>query len=53
MERGLNCLALFAERLQGFNASNVTIVGTHTLRQAVNAETFLQRAATLFLTRLR
>ncbi|CRH30344.1 exopolyphosphatase [Pantoea ananatis] len=45
MERGLNCLALFAERLQGFNASNVTIVGTHTLRQAVNAETFLQRAA--------
>lgn len=45
MERGLTCLALFAERLQGFSASNVTIVGTHTLRQAVNAETFLQRAA--------
>lgn len=45
MERGLSCLALFAERLQGFRASNVTIVGTHTLRQAVNAETFLQRAA--------
>ncbi|MHA6312222.1 MULTISPECIES: exopolyphosphatase [Pantoea] len=45
MERGLTCLALFAERLQGFSPSNVTIVGTHTLRQAVNAETFLQRAA--------
>ncbi|MDL4912659.1 MAG: exopolyphosphatase [Enterobacterales bacterium endosymbiont of Blomia tropicalis] len=45
IERGLSCLALFAERLQGFRASNVTIVGTHTLRQAVNAETFLQRAA--------
>jgi len=45
MERGLSCLALFAERLQGFSASNVTIVGTHTLRQAVNAEEFLQRAA--------
>ena len=45
MERGLACLALFAERLQGFSPSNVTIVGTHTLREAVNAETFLQRAA--------
>lgn len=45
MQRGLSCLALFAERLQGFSASNVTIVGTHTLRQAVNAESFLQRAA--------
>ncbi|WP_075181460.1 exopolyphosphatase [Pantoea sp. 1.19] len=45
MLRGLNCLALFAERLQGFSPANVTMVGTHTLRQAVNAETFLQRAA--------
>ncbi len=45
MVRGLNCLALFAERLQGFSAANVTIVGTHTLRIATNAEEFLQRAA--------
>jgi len=45
IQRGLSCLALFAERLQGFSPSNVTIVGTHTLRQAVNAEEFLQRAA--------
>lgn len=45
IQRGLNCLALFAERLQGFSPANVTIVGTHTLRQAVNAEEFLQRAA--------
>jgi exopolyphosphatase/guanosine-5'-triphosphate,3'-diphosphate pyrophosphatase len=45
IQRGLSCLALFAERLQGFSASNVTIVGTHTLRQAVNAQDFLQRAA--------
>ncbi|KAA5968143.1 exopolyphosphatase [Pantoea sp. M_9] len=43
--RGLSCLALFAERLQGFSAANVTIVGTHTLRIATNAEEFLQRAA--------
>ncbi|MCL7680500.1 exopolyphosphatase, partial [Klebsiella pneumoniae] len=36
MERGLACLSLFAERLQGFSAANVCIVGTHTLRQASN-----------------
>ena len=45
IQRGLDCLALFAERLQGFPDNNVTIVGTHTLRQAVNAEEFLKRAA--------
>jgi exopolyphosphatase/guanosine-5'-triphosphate,3'-diphosphate pyrophosphatase len=45
IERGLSCLALFAERLQGFSPANVTIVGTHTLREAVNAEDFLRRAA--------
>lgn len=44
IQRGLDCLALFAERLQGFSENNVTIVGTHTLRQAVNAEEFLKRA---------
>lgn len=44
MERGLSCLALFAERLQGFSAENVCIVGTHSLRQAVNATEFLKRA---------
>lgn len=45
MERGLACLALFAERLQGFSPENVTIVGTHSLREAVNVEDFLKRAA--------
>ncbi|MCG8709313.1 exopolyphosphatase [Brenneria sp. 4F2] len=45
MERGLSCLALFAERLQGFSALNVSIVGTHALRQAANAQEFLRRAA--------
>lgn len=44
IERGLACLALFAERLQGFSAANVSIVGTHTLRQATNAAEFLKRA---------
>ncbi|KKI49055.1 exopolyphosphatase [Obesumbacterium proteus] len=45
MERGIACLALFAERLQGFPEENVCIVGTHSLRQAANAEEFLKRAA--------
>lgn len=45
MARGLACLALFAERLQGFPTENVCIVGTHTLRQADNAQEFLKRAA--------
>ncbi|MDU3155602.1 exopolyphosphatase [Hafnia alvei] len=45
IERGIACLALFAERLQGFPEENVCIVGTHSLRQAANAEEFLKRAA--------
>jgi exopolyphosphatase/guanosine-5'-triphosphate,3'-diphosphate pyrophosphatase len=45
MQRGLDCLALFAERLQGFPAAFVTIVGTHALRQAKNVEEFLKKAA--------
>lgn len=45
IKRGLTCLALFAERLQEFSPTNVTIVGTHTLRHAINAEDFLQHAA--------
>ncbi|WP_070962523.1 exopolyphosphatase [Vibrio sonorensis] len=44
MERGLDCLSMFAERLQGFEEDNVRIAATHTLRQANNAHLFLQRA---------
>ncbi|MEQ5184013.1 exopolyphosphatase [Providencia rettgeri] len=44
MERGLACLSLFAERLQGFTPDNVCIVGTHSLRVATNVEEFLRRA---------
>lgn len=44
MLRGLNCLSLFAERLQGFPINSVRIVATHTLRQAVNSQAFLERA---------
>lgn len=44
IERGLECLAMFAERLQGFEIENVRIAATHTLRQANNAHIFIQRA---------
>ncbi|MFZ7201880.1 exopolyphosphatase [Avibacterium avium] len=46
--RGVNCLALFAERLQGFPAENVNVVGTFTLRTAVNNEAFLRQAEQVF-----
>tara|TARA_Y100001956_G_C4127302_1_gene190961 strand:- start:1150 stop:2649 length:1500 start_codon:yes stop_codon:yes gene_type:complete len=44
IERGLECLTIFSERLQGFEPDNVRIAATHTLRQANNAHIFLQRA---------
>ncbi|MGX9418875.1 exopolyphosphatase [Vibrio sp. WJH972] len=44
MERGLECLAMFSERVQGFSSDNVRIAATHTLRQAINAHEFLERA---------
>lgn len=45
--RGLECLAMFAERLQNFEPENVRIAATHTLRQARNAKQFLQQAQTV------
>lgn len=44
MQRGLDCLAMFAERLQDFTPDDVRIAATHTLRQANNAHIFLSRA---------
>ncbi len=44
MQRGLDCLKMFAERLDGFKKGNVRIVATHTLRIANNAHLFIQRA---------
>ncbi len=44
IERGLDCLSMFSERLQGFEESDIRIAATHTLRQANNAHIFLQRA---------
>ncbi|WCE30265.1 exopolyphosphatase [Vibrio sp. SCSIO 43137] len=44
IQRGLDCLAMFAERLQGFEPGDVRIAATHTLRQARNAIFFIRRA---------
>lgn len=45
MQRGWECLALFAERLQDIPPIHIRIVGTATLRTATNAEIFLSRAS--------
>jgi exopolyphosphatase len=46
--RGVNCLSLFAERLQGFPPENVNVVGTYTLRRAINNDEFLRQAQAVF-----
>jgi len=43
-QRGLICLARFAQRLKGFAPSQVRAVATQTLREARNRDAFLQRA---------
>ncbi len=48
IERGVNCLKLFAHRLQGFDPQNVIAVGTFTLRSAVNNAEFLRQAKAVF-----
>ncbi len=44
LERGWNCLATFAERLQDIPLDNIKVVGTATLRLATNAEQFISKA---------
>ncbi len=44
MERGWECLARFAERLQGFQKFQVRAVATQTLREARNRDDFTRRA---------
>nr|WP_314741274.1 exopolyphosphatase [uncultured Haemophilus sp.] len=48
MDRGIACLSLFADRLQGFSPENVKVVGTYTLRRALNNEEFLKQAKVVF-----
>lgn len=44
MERGWQCLRLFAERLQDIPPNQIRVVATATLRLAVNADVFLKKA---------
>ncbi|MBP4061388.1 exopolyphosphatase [Aeromonas caviae] len=45
MARGLDCLALFAERLTNIKPDQIRIAGTYTLRRASNARDFVREAA--------
>ncbi len=45
--RGLECLARFARRLEGFAPRQVRAVATQTLREATNRDAFLLRAQTV------
>lgn len=44
MQRGWQCLSLFAERLQDIPRDQIRVVATATLRLARNADCFLQKA---------
>ncbi len=44
MARGWDCLARFAERIAGFQPSQVRAVATQTLREARNRDVFLDKA---------
>ncbi len=44
MQRGWDCLSLFAERLQDIPVKNIRIVGTAALRVATNVDVFLEKA---------
>ncbi|WP_281546175.1 exopolyphosphatase [Grimontia sp. SpTr1] len=48
INRGVECLAMFAERLQGFDEANVRVAATFTLREAKNSHIFVQRARNVF-----
>lgn len=45
IDRGIDCLRDFAQRLNGFAVTNVCIRATNALRVARNSQTFINRAA--------
>ena len=47
IERGLNCLKLFSDRIQDIAPEFITIVGTYTLRKAQNAAIFVKQAESI------
>lgn len=44
MERALDCLSRFRQRLRGLQPQDIRVVGTNTLRRASNSSTFLKKA---------
>jgi exopolyphosphatase/guanosine-5'-triphosphate,3'-diphosphate pyrophosphatase len=44
VQRGLECLERFSQRLRGLDPDDIRVVGTNTLRRAVNARRFLDEA---------
>lgn len=44
IERSIDCLRRFGERIRDMEAGQVRVVGTNTLRQAHNSESFLEMA---------
>ncbi|QOL26312.1 guanosine-5'-triphosphate,3'-diphosphate pyrophosphatase [Thalassotalea sp. LPB0316] len=44
IERGLECMRFFAERLQDFPKQNIRVVATATLRLAKNRDVFIEQA---------
>ena len=45
MQRGLDCLTLFAQRVREISPGNLRAVGTNALRQARNSEKFVREGA--------
>jgi exopolyphosphatase / guanosine-5'-triphosphate,3'-diphosphate pyrophosphatase len=52
MKRGWQCLRTFAERLQDVPPANIRVVGTATLRLAINAQIFIDKAEDILKHRL-
>lgn len=44
MQRGLDCLTIFSERMQSIHPDCIRITGTYTLRSAKNASLFVEKA---------
>ncbi len=52
IERGIECLSRFAQRVQDLPRHSIRVVGTNALRQALNRDLFIDRAEALLGTRV-
>ena len=50
IKRGVEALARFEARLSGISTDDIRVVATHTLREARNADDFIDQAASVFRT---